>query len=104
MSNKQTPAAVILAAGMGKRMASNHPKALCKVLGKPMINWVIDSCKESGVSPICVVASHEGALPLPNDIFVCYQKDKLGTGHGVMMSVEFLNSLSCNLQVNVYDL
>ncbi len=82
--------AVILAAGMGKRMGSLKPKAVCEVLGKPMIEWVVDTCKNTGISNICVVASHEGALPLGDDINVCYQKEKLGTGHAVMMATEFL--------------
>ena len=38
----------IRAAGDGKRMKCAHPKALCQVLFKPMISWVLDACTEAG--------------------------------------------------------
>ena len=39
---------IILAAGEGRRMKSEKSKVLCNVLFKPMINWVVDSCKNIG--------------------------------------------------------
>ena len=47
--------AVILAGGEGKRMKSNKPKPMSEVLGKPMLQWVIDSVRAAGVENICVV-------------------------------------------------
>ena len=47
--------AVILAGGQGKRMKSNYPKPMLKVLGKPMIDWVINACENTGIENICVV-------------------------------------------------
>ena len=41
-------AIVILAAGMGKRMKSRKAKVLHKVLGKPMILYVVETAKKSG--------------------------------------------------------
>ena len=41
--------AVILAGGMGKRMKSDKPKVLLEVLGKPMLQWVIDACNDAGI-------------------------------------------------------
>ena len=47
--------AVILAGGSGKRMKSDSPKVLHEVLGKPMLEWVIDSCREAGIERVCIV-------------------------------------------------
>lgn len=43
MANKS---AVILAGGEGKRMKSDKPKTLSEVMGKPMLQWVIDALKK----------------------------------------------------------
>ena len=45
---------VIMAAGKGTRMKSELPKVLFKACGKPMIDWVIDSCNEHS-KPVVVV-------------------------------------------------
>ena len=37
---------IILAAGKGTRMQSELPKCACPILGKPMIEYLIDSCIE----------------------------------------------------------
>jgi bifunctional UDP-N-acetylglucosamine pyrophosphorylase/glucosamine-1-phosphate N-acetyltransferase len=54
-------AAVILAAGQGKRMKSRRPKVLHELLGRPMLAYVIDAAREVGAEPIIVVAG--GATP-----------------------------------------
>lgn len=54
-------AAVILAAGQGKRMKSRHPKVLHELLGKPMLCYVMDAAREAGAEPIIVVSG--GATP-----------------------------------------
>ena len=41
--------AVILAGGQGKRMKADMPKPLFKVLGEPMLEWVIGACENSGI-------------------------------------------------------
>ena len=48
--------AVILAAGEGKRMKSNIPKVLHKVMGRPMVMRVIDAARKAGAESIAVVA------------------------------------------------
>jgi len=49
---------VILAAGMGTRMKSSKPKVLHELLGKPMVEYILeavsDICQES---PVVVVGS-----------------------------------------------
>ncbi|MEE1056864.1 MAG: sugar phosphate nucleotidyltransferase [Acutalibacteraceae bacterium] len=93
MANKS---AVILAGGEGKRMKSDKPKTLSEVMGKPMLQWVIDALKKSGIENICVVKGYkkecieEYLETLPYDITSVYQAERLGTGHAVMMAKDFL--------------
>lgn len=88
--------AVILAGGEGKRMKSNMPKPMSQVLGKPMLQWVIDSVKGAGVENICVVKGfkkeciEEYVATLPYKVDTVYQAERLGTGHAVMMAKDFL--------------
>ena len=85
--------ALILAAGDGKRMKSRHPKVLCEVLFKPMLSWVIDSCRQAEVEELCVVVApdaDEVRAVLPAGCRTAEQAEKLGTGHAVMMAADFL--------------
>ncbi|MBR2715306.1 MAG: NTP transferase domain-containing protein [Ruminococcus sp.] len=88
--------AVILAGGEGKRMKSNKPKPMSEVLGKPMLQWVIDSVRAAGVENICVVKGYkkecieEYVATLPYKVDTVYQAERLGTGHAVMMAKDFL--------------
>lgn len=86
--------AVILAAGEGKRMKSKLPKVLHKVQGKTMVDWVIDTARDSGADDICVVIGHGGeqvkeALKDRNVKFAV-QSEQLGTGHAVMQAGDFI--------------
>ena len=51
-------AAVILAAGQGKRMNSDLPKVLHPLKGRPLISWVIDASKAAGADKIVVIVGH----------------------------------------------
>ena len=88
--------AVILAGGEGKRMKSNKPKPMSEVLGRPMLQWVIDSVRGAGVTNICVVKGfkkeciEEYVETLPYKVETVYQSERLGTGHAVMMAKDFL--------------
>src|SRR5687768_7713612 len=84
------PMAIILAAGKGKRMASELPKVLVPVCGRAMIRYVIDAVRQAGVNRILVVIGYRGDLVRrelshePGIEFV-EQIDQRGTGHAVMM-------------------
>lgn len=85
--------AVILAAGQGKRMKSSGPKAMCKILLKPMIDWVIDAVRGAGIDRICVVTGYGGQQlceHLPADIVTVRQEQQLGTGDAVRSAAEFI--------------
>ncbi|MEX2316755.1 MAG: NTP transferase domain-containing protein [Pirellulales bacterium] len=88
-----SPLAIILAAGKGKRMASDLPKVLVPVCGRPMIRYVIDAVRSAGVERIVVIVGFRAELVRselagePGVEFV-EQKQQLGTGHAVMMCGE----------------
>ena len=67
--------AIILAAGKGTRMKSDLPKCAYPFCGKPMVNYIIESCKEAGVENIvCVVGYKKEDLikVLPEDVKYVY--------------------------------
>lgn len=85
--------AVILAGGQGKRMKADMPKPLFKVLGEPMLEWVISACEESGISDICVVKGFRGEMIdeyLNGRYATALQAERLGTGHAVKQAIPFL--------------
>lgn len=80
-------AAIILAAGRGTRMKSRTPKVLHKILGRPILSYVIDSVRRSGISDIITVVGYgrqaiEDALA-GGGIKVILQKKLLGSGDAV---------------------
>ncbi len=86
------PSAIILAAGMGKRMRSDLPKVLHPIAGRPMVCAVIDACREAGCKRIVLVIGHRQELVReaiakaygPNHtIEFGLQPEQLGTGHAV---------------------
>lgn len=94
--------AIILAAGKGARMESNNPtigKVCFPLLGKPMINFVIDAVKPL-VSKIFVVVGYgaESIVPLvENETTIVYQKEILGTGHAVMQVMPYLEGKDADI-------
>jgi bifunctional UDP-N-acetylglucosamine pyrophosphorylase/glucosamine-1-phosphate N-acetyltransferase len=89
MVSKKTTA-VVLAAGMGKRMRSGIPKVMHKLAGRAIIEHVIASLESCGVDNIILVLGPElsdakGKL----SEYVCVtQRDRLGTGHAVKVALE----------------
>ena len=86
--------AIVLAAGSGTRMKSNKPKCLHKILGRTMLNIVLDTLKESDISDIIVVTGYgEEQLrkSVSVDVKFARQAEQLGTGHAVMAAKEFIN-------------
>lgn len=97
--------AIILAGGEGKRMKSDKPKPMSLVLGKPMLQWVISTLKQAGVNDICVVKGYhkeyieEYLQTLDFPVESVYQKERLGTGHAVMMAKDFLSAHDGNVVI-----
>ena len=81
---------IILAAGQGKRMASDLPKVMQPLAGKPLLYHVIAASKALGAADICVVYGHGGdavraAFGEPW-LRWALQADQLGTGHAVLQA------------------
>lgn len=89
--------AVILAGGQGKRMKAQIPKPMFKVLGEPMLEWVIRACEDAGVSDIAVVKGYMSKCIdeyLGDRYETVLQEERLGTGHAVMQALPFLKENS----------
>lgn len=87
--------AVILAGGKGTRMKSEGPKAMCEVLFKPMLDWVIDAVVGADVDEVCVVTGFSAETienHLPDTISTVRQEQQLGTGHAVMQALPFIET------------
>lgn len=85
--------AIILAAGEGKRMRSSTAKVLQEVLFKPMLDWVIDAVRATGIEDICVVTGHQREQVeshLNGTVVTVVQEQRLGTGHAVMQAADYL--------------
>lgn len=94
--------AVVLAAGKGTRMKSAVPKVLHKILGKPMVQYVLDSCCEIGVDKPILVVGH-GAQQVKETIgeqaHYVIQAEQLGTGHAVMQAEALLRDFTGDVLV-----
>ncbi len=80
-------AAVIMAGGLGTRMKSSLVKHLHPILGRRMVDWVVEAARPLGADPLVVVAS-----PATADAFtgleVAVQAAPLGTGDAVRSARE----------------
>jgi ribose-phosphate pyrophosphokinase len=79
-------AAIIMAAGEGKRMNSPLPKVLHQLNGRPLLDWVVQSTRAAGASRIVVVVGHgreQVIKALPPGVEYAIQDQQLGTGHAV---------------------
>jgi bifunctional UDP-N-acetylglucosamine pyrophosphorylase / glucosamine-1-phosphate N-acetyltransferase len=75
-------AAVVLAAGIGMRMKSATPKHLHPILGRRMVDWVVDAAREAGADRLVVVASPQTS-GLLEDVEIAVQEEPRGTGDAV---------------------
>jgi bifunctional UDP-N-acetylglucosamine pyrophosphorylase/glucosamine-1-phosphate N-acetyltransferase len=75
-------AAIVMAAGLGTRMRSATPKHLHPLLGRRVVDWVLEAARPLGADPLLVVASPESADSF-GGIDVAVQERPLGTGHAV---------------------
>lgn len=87
-------AAIILAAGKGKRMNSDLPKVLHTIRGRPMLFHVIDAVRSVGPERVVVVtgyAAESVEAAVAGDasgagVEFVRQYEQLGTGHAVIQA------------------
>jgi bifunctional UDP-N-acetylglucosamine pyrophosphorylase/glucosamine-1-phosphate N-acetyltransferase len=90
----QQRAAIILAAGKGKRMKSDLPKVLHTINNRPMITIVLDCLQSLEMQRTVAVIGYKGELVekelAGREVEFVWQHEQLGTGHAVMMAREQL--------------
>ena len=84
---------VILAAGKGTRFKSKKPKVIHKILGKPMLWYVIQAVKAVSPEEIVIVVGNQKEIVIEEVKKFCdnctfaYQEEQLGTAHAVLSSL-----------------
>lgn len=101
-------AAVILAAGKGKRMKSKIPKVLHPIAGRPMIHYVLEMTRAVKAWPVVVVLGH-GAEAVrevlgEEELKIVVQNPQLGTGHAVLEAMRVLRGYEGNLLILCGDM
>ena len=86
--------AVILAAGEGKRLrpfTETMPKVMLPVANKPVLEYVFDACRQSGIEEVIVVVGYKKEVIMEyfkdyEGINITYvvQENQLGTAHALL--------------------
>ena len=87
-------AVIIMAAGKGKRMKSNLPKALHNLAGKPILNYVLDTVDQlEAKRKILIVGYKSDQIRelIGDKIEYVEQKEQLGTAHAVLQTKKLLS-------------
>ncbi|PPR12978.1 MAG: Bifunctional protein GlmU [Alphaproteobacteria bacterium MarineAlpha12_Bin1] len=86
--------ALILAAGLGTRMNSKHPKVMHKLLGRPMILNLLETVGALNPKILAVVRGPgmESIDSFVRPYEVCIQKERLGTGDAVSSASTLLRN------------
>jgi bifunctional UDP-N-acetylglucosamine pyrophosphorylase/glucosamine-1-phosphate N-acetyltransferase len=103
----RSAAAVVLAAGVSKRMRSRLVKVLHPLAGRPVIAHVMAPLRALGIERTLVVVGHqreriEEALRAPGVEFVL-QEEPLGTGHALLQCRPLLEDFDGDLLVTAGD-
>lgn len=95
---------VILAAGLGTRMKSDKAKVLHHVLGRPMIDYVVQTARTIAGDDVIVVVGHQaervqGVLKGYTKLSFALQSPQLGTGHAVDCALPLVPDRSAHVLV-----
>lgn len=94
-----------MAAGHGKRMGADRPKPLVEVIGKPMVQYILDAVAESRLcdTPILVVSPDNIDLfkEVVGDHYqYVLQEEQLGTGHAARMACPVIDNTKPTIVLN----
>jgi bifunctional UDP-N-acetylglucosamine pyrophosphorylase/glucosamine-1-phosphate N-acetyltransferase len=98
---------VILAAGQGTRMKSNLPKVLHPLMGRPLIDYSINSVREAtGETPVIVVGYQADEVRQVVGEAACFvlQEEQLGTAHAVLQAESLLSGKTDLVLVTTADM
>ena len=87
--------AIVMAAGKGTRMKSNHSKLVHKIYDKELVKRVVETAKKAEIEDIIAVVGHkreEVKEVLKDSVKYAYQEELLGTGHTVMQATKYLEN------------
>lgn len=93
--------AIILAAGMGKRMSSNLPKCACAIDNKPMIKYIVETCRKLRIKNIVIVVGYKNEI-IRNifkddlDVIFAYQEEQTGTATACLACENILKDVKGN--------
>jgi bifunctional UDP-N-acetylglucosamine pyrophosphorylase/glucosamine-1-phosphate N-acetyltransferase len=96
-------AAVVLAAGKGKRMRAPIPKVLLQACGRPLVEHVLAALEPLAADPVVVVYGSGGdAVPKALEgrgLLLAHQAEQLGTGHATQCALEVLGEFAGDVLV-----
>ena len=109
-SRKREVCAMVLAAGLGKRMHSQSTKLIHAIAGRPMVRHVVEAAKAAGMSRTVVVVGNQADEVRravgegDKRIGFAYQDSQRGTGHAVLSAESQLAGYEGNLLILNGDL
>ena len=96
-------AAVVLAAGQGKRMRAPVPKVLVQACGRSMVEWVLEALRPLEPRTTVVVYGHGGDAVKEalrgRDLAFAHQPEQRGTGHAVQCALPALKGFDGDVLV-----
>jgi bifunctional UDP-N-acetylglucosamine pyrophosphorylase / glucosamine-1-phosphate N-acetyltransferase len=96
-----------MAAGLGTRMKSTRPKHLHPLLGRRLLDWVLDAVHPLAPSPFVVVVSPESeaevGASVGGEVRLAVQEEPLGTGDAVAAARDILGGFDGDVLVVAGD-
>lgn len=100
-------AAIVLAAGKGKRMESELPKVLHQIHGHSLISILVETLTAMNFDRLVVVVGFKGEMVQKElagyPVTFAWQREQLGTGHAVMMTREIMEDFDGTTLVALGD-
>ena len=96
---------IVMAAGKGTRMNSDLPKVLVPLMGRPMLDYLLDSISKTAqeLRPIIIVSPDNKEMisaALKNyDVQYVIQEKQLGTGHAVACAKDYIDPRATDIFV-----